>query len=128
MRPLMLSMMLMMLMTLAMLAALLPDYAAIGPAACGLLLLLRCFMAFSVGGEYTGVVAYLPETRPGLAGMGTAAVRRARFTAPGHAAADCLHSGLRATMTWLIGMNWSSCCLSCCPCGISSSARQAALQ
>ncbi len=58
-RTLMLSMM---LMTLAMLAtALLPDYAAIGPAAGGLLLLLRCFMAFSVGGEYTGVVAYLLE-------------------------------------------------------------------
>lgn len=58
-RTLMLSMM---LMTLAMLAtALLPDHAAIGPAAGGLLLLLRCFMAFSVGGEYTGVVAYLLE-------------------------------------------------------------------
>jgi MHS family proline/betaine transporter-like MFS transporter len=52
----------MMLMTLAMLAtALLPDHAAIGPAAAGLLLLLRCFMAFSVGGEYTGVVTYLLE-------------------------------------------------------------------
>ena len=52
----------MLLMTLAMLAtALLPDYAAIGPAAGGLLILLRCFMAFSVGGEYTGVVAYLLE-------------------------------------------------------------------
>ena len=58
-RTLMLSMM---LMTLAMLTtALLPDYAAIGPAAGALLLLLRCFMAFSVGGEYTGVVAYLLE-------------------------------------------------------------------
>ncbi|MGH8158076.1 MAG: MFS transporter [Rhodanobacter sp.] len=58
-RTLMLSMM---LMTLAMLAtALLPDYAAIGPAAGGLLILLRCLMAFSVGGEYTGVVAYLLE-------------------------------------------------------------------
>lgn len=58
-RTLMLSMM---LMTLAMLAtALLPGHAAIGPAAGGLLLLLRCFMAFSVGGEYTGVVAYLLE-------------------------------------------------------------------
>lgn len=52
----------MMLMTLAMLAtALLPSHASIGPAAGGLLLLLRCFMAFSVGGEYTGVVAYLLE-------------------------------------------------------------------
>ncbi|GAA0686368.1 MFS transporter [Dyella marensis] len=52
----------MMLMTLAMLAtALLPSHASIGPAAGALLLLLRCFMAFSVGGEYTGVVAYLLE-------------------------------------------------------------------
>ena len=58
-RTLMLSMMLMTLATLA--TALLPGYAAIGPAAGGLLLLLRCFMAFSVGGEYTGVVAYLLE-------------------------------------------------------------------
>lgn len=58
-RALMLSMM---LMTLAMLAtALLPDHAAIGAASGALLLLLRCVMAFSVGGEYTGVVAYLLE-------------------------------------------------------------------
>ena len=50
------------LMTAAMLAtALLPTYAQVGPAAGGLLLLLRCVMAFSVGGEYTGVVAYLLE-------------------------------------------------------------------
>ncbi|WP_250901780.1 MULTISPECIES: MFS transporter [unclassified Dyella] len=52
----------MMLMTLAMLAtALLPSHASIGSTAGALLLLLRCFMAFSVGGEYTGVVAYLLE-------------------------------------------------------------------
>ncbi|MGO4701385.1 MFS transporter [Dyella sp. 2RAB6] len=52
----------MMLMTLAMLAtALLPSHASIGSSAGVLLLLLRCFMAFSVGGEYTGVVAYLLE-------------------------------------------------------------------
>lgn len=50
------------LMSLAMLAtALLPTYGAIGIAAGWLLLLLRCVMAFSVGGEYTGVVAYLVE-------------------------------------------------------------------
>ncbi|MGE5538807.1 MAG: MFS transporter [Gemmatimonas sp.] len=50
------------LMSVAMLAtALLPTYAAIGPAAGWLLLLLRCVMGFSVGGEYTGVVAYLLE-------------------------------------------------------------------
>ena len=52
-------------MTAAMLAtALLPTRAAIGPAAGWLLLLLRCVMGFSVGGEYTGVVAYLLEGAP----------------------------------------------------------------
>jgi MFS transporter, MHS family, proline/betaine transporter len=59
------------LMTAAMLATgLLPTFAAIGPAAGWLLLVLRCVMGFSVGGEYTGVVAYLlegaPERRRGL--------------------------------------------------------------
>lgn len=50
------------LMSAAMLAiALLPTRAAIGPAAGWLLLLLRCVMGFAVGGEYTGVVAYLLE-------------------------------------------------------------------
>src|SRR4029079_18926690 len=50
------------LMTAAMLAtALLPTRAVAGPAAGWLLLLLRCVMGFSVGGEYTGVVAYLLE-------------------------------------------------------------------
>src|SRR4051812_32923415 len=58
-------------MTAAMLAtALLPTRAMVGPAAGWLLLLLRCVMGFSVGGEYTGVVAYLlegaPEGRRGL--------------------------------------------------------------
>jgi MHS family proline/betaine transporter-like MFS transporter len=70
-----------MLMTMAMLAtALLPDHAAIGPAAGGLLLLLRCFMAFSVGGEYTGVVAYLLE--------GTRADRRGLITSLASAASE----------------------------------------
>ena len=50
------------LMSAAMLAtALLPTHAQIGPAAAWLLVLLRCVMGFSVGGEYTGVVAYLLE-------------------------------------------------------------------
>lgn len=50
------------IMTAAMLAtALLPTEAQIGPIAGVLLLLLRCIMGFSVGGEYTGVVAYLLE-------------------------------------------------------------------
>ena len=71
----------MMLMTLAMLAtALLPDYAAIGPAAAGLLVLLRCLMAFSVGGEYTGVVAYLLE--------GTREDRRGLITSLASAASE----------------------------------------
>src|SRR3954447_5071132 len=53
------------LMTAAMLVtALLPTRAAIGPAAGWLLLALRCVMGFSVGGEYTGVVAYLLEGAP----------------------------------------------------------------
>jgi MHS family proline/betaine transporter-like MFS transporter len=59
------------LMTAAMLAtALLPTRASVGPTAGWLLLALRCVMGFSVGGEYTGVVAYLlegaPERRRGL--------------------------------------------------------------
>ena len=52
-------------MTAAMLAtALLPTYAGIGASAGVLLILLRCVMGFSVGGEYTGVVAYLLEGAP----------------------------------------------------------------
>lgn len=50
------------LMSAAMLAtALLPTAASIGAAAGWLMLALRCVMAFSVGGEYTSVVAYLLE-------------------------------------------------------------------
>ena len=50
------------MVTIAMLASgLLPTYASIGPAAGWLLLFLRCVIGFSVGGEYTGVVAYLLE-------------------------------------------------------------------
>ena len=53
------------MMTAAMLAtALLPTRAEVGPLAGWLLLLLRCVMGFSVGGEYTGVVAYLLEGAP----------------------------------------------------------------
>ena len=54
-----------MVMTTAMLAtALLPTHAEIGAAAGVLLILLRCVMGFAVGGEYTGVVAYLLEGAP----------------------------------------------------------------
>ena len=57
----------MMLLSMAMmsvamlLTALLPTRDAAGPIAGTLLVLLRCVMGFSVGGEYTGVVAYLLE-------------------------------------------------------------------
>jgi MHS family proline/betaine transporter-like MFS transporter len=68
-------------MTAAMLAtALLPTYSAIGPAAGWLLLLLRCVISFSVGGEYTGVVAYLLE--------GAARHRRGLITSSAAAASE----------------------------------------
>jgi MFS transporter, MHS family, proline/betaine transporter len=55
----------MLIMSAAMLAtALLPTREQIGPAAAWALILLRCVMGFSVGGEYTGVVAYLLESAP----------------------------------------------------------------
>jgi MHS family proline/betaine transporter-like MFS transporter len=70
-RPMLL--MSMALMTAAMLAAgLLPTAASIGPLAGWLLVLLRCVMSFSVGGEYTGVVAYLLEgSHPARRGLVT---------------------------------------------------------
>lgn len=50
------------LITGAMLATtLLPTYAQVGASAGWLLLLTRCLMGFSVGGEYNAVVAYLLE-------------------------------------------------------------------
>lgn len=53
------------LMSAAMLAtALIPTYAQAGAVSGALLMALRCVMAFSVGGEYTGVVAYLLEGAP----------------------------------------------------------------
>src|SRR5580700_9357215 len=52
--------------------ALLPTYEAIGIGAPVLLLLIRVLQGFSVGGEFTGSVAYLVETAPtnrrGIAG------------------------------------------------------------
>lgn len=53
------------MMTAAMLVtALLPTRAAVGSWSGWLLLFMRCVMGFSVGGEYTGVVAYLLEGSP----------------------------------------------------------------
>lgn len=66
-------------MSAAMLAtALLPTHAQVGPAAAWLLFGLRCVMGFSVGGEYTGVIAYLlegarPERRGLVASLAAAA-------------------------------------------------------
>jgi MFS transporter, MHS family, proline/betaine transporter len=59
---LLLSVMLMGMGTTAI--ALLPTYAAAGIAAPLLLLVVRLFQGFSVGGEYTGSVAYLIESAP----------------------------------------------------------------
>ena len=66
-------------MALAMLVTgLLPTRAQIGPAAGWLLLLLRCVMGFSVGGEYNGVVAYLLEgARPDRRGLITSSASAA---------------------------------------------------
>lgn len=50
------------MMATMLLTALLPTYQQVGAAAGISVLLLRGVMAFSVGGEYTGVVAYLLES------------------------------------------------------------------
>ena len=64
----------MQVMAAAMLAtACLPTSARVGALGGVLLLLLRCVMAFSVGGEYNGVIAYLFEgARPERRGLVTA--------------------------------------------------------
>lgn len=62
-RPAMLTSMALMTGAMA-LTALLPTAAQIGPVAGALLIAVRCVMGFSVGGEYTGVVAYLLEGAP----------------------------------------------------------------
>jgi MHS family proline/betaine transporter-like MFS transporter len=61
------------LMAVAMtMMAFLPTRSAVGPAAGWMLGGLRCLMAFSVGGEYNGVVAYLLESaRPERRGLVT---------------------------------------------------------
>ena len=66
------------IMSIAMLlTGLLPTHEQIGPPAAWGLVLLRCVMGFSVGGEYTGVVAYLlegaPKSRRGLIASSAAA-------------------------------------------------------
>lgn len=83
-------------MTAAMLGcATLPTYATIGPMAGLLLLALRCVMAFAVGGEYTGVVAYLLE--------GAEPRRRGLITSCASAASEIgalLAVGVAAVTAW----------------------------
>lgn len=80
------------LMSAAMLATgLLPTHAQVGAAAGWMLLALRCVMAFAVGGEYTGVVAYLlegakPERRGLVASAASAASEVGGLLAAGVAA------------------------------------------
>jgi len=82
----------MLVMSAAMLGtALLPTYAQVGPAAAWLLFALRCVMGFSVGGEYTGVIAYLlegarPERRGLVASLAAAASEIGALLAVGVAA------------------------------------------
>ncbi|EQA99979.1 hypothetical protein L485_13780 [Sphingobium baderi LL03] len=94
------------LMTFAMLAtALLPTHARIGPAAGALLLAIRCIMGFSVGGEYTGVVAYLlegaPEDRRGLiASLAAAASEAGALLAAAVAALTVSAMSEEALVSW----------------------------
>ena len=82
----------MLVMSVAMLAtALLPTYAGIGATAGWLLFGLRCVMGFSVGGEYTGVIAYLleganPRRRGLIASLAAAASEVGALLAVGVAA------------------------------------------
>ena len=94
------------LMTAAMLAtALLPTYAQAGPTAGAVLLVIRCLMGFSVGGEYTGVVAYLLEgadpRRSGLVtSLAAAASEVGALLAAGIAALTVGLLGDAALMSW----------------------------
>lgn len=62
-RPVLLASMALMFLATAGMAAL-PTFAQVGESAALWLLALRCLMAFSVGGEYTGVMTYLLESSP----------------------------------------------------------------
>ena len=93
-------------MTLAMaLTACLPTRAVAGPLAGWLLLALRCVMAFAVGGEYTGVVAYLvegavPGRRGLIASLASAASEVGALIAAAVSAATVLWFSPAALETW----------------------------
>jgi len=94
------------LMTAAMLAVgLLPTRAAIGPTAGWLLILLRCVMGFAVGGEYTGVVAYLlegarPERRGLITSLAAAASEVGALLAVGLSAATVSLTSANQLDSW----------------------------
>ena len=94
------------MMTAAMLAtAALPTYSQIGAAAGWGLFLLRCVMGFSVGGEYTGVVAYLlegaPQHRRGLiASLASAASEIGALLAVGVSAATVALMDEASLQSW----------------------------
>ena len=94
------------LMTAAMLAtALLPTHKQVGPIAGVLLFLLRCVTGFAVGGEYTGVVAYLlegaPEHRRGLvASLASAASEIGALLAVGIAALTVALTDEASLQSW----------------------------
>lgn len=85
------------LMSIAMLlTALLPTQAQVGALAGWLMLILRCLMSFSVGGEYSGVITYLVE--------GSEPRRRGFITSLASAASEVgglLAAGLAALATTL---------------------------
>ena len=96
----------MLVMSAAMLAtALLPTHAQIGPAAAWLLFGMRCVMGFSVGGEYTGVIAYLlegsrPERRGLVASLAAAASEVGALLAVGVAALTVSLMGEAELQSW----------------------------
>lgn len=96
----------MILMKVAMfLTAVLPTYAQIGANSGLLLILLRCVMAFSVGGEYTGVVAYLveganPEKRGFITSLASAASEIGGLLAVGVCALTLYLIPHEAVLTW----------------------------
>ncbi|MBX5453314.1 MAG: MFS transporter [Acidobacteriia bacterium] len=85
--------------------ALLPSYSSVGVAGPLLLLLVRMFQGFSVGGEYTGSVAYLVETAPphrrGFAGsMANIGSTAGVLLAAGVAAVTVTFAGEQALISW----------------------------
>jgi MFS transporter, MHS family, proline/betaine transporter len=85
--------------------AVLPGYDAIGVGAPVLLLLLRVLQGFSVGGEFTGSVAYLVETAPGkrrgLAGsIANVGATAGMLLASGAAAATTMLANAPTLQSW----------------------------